>query len=132
MYKRILLCLSLSLFNFSTKAAQSLLISSGTTGTKCSADVYRTNELKAHFIIVVTGGSGTLVPTIQGKDYVNNYYVLLQGNTISGTGTTVLKIGLGLAVSPNNVTADYLPDVYRVCVTASGNLAYGVTLNMGP
>lgn len=87
-----------------------------TAATVNSAD--QTNDVyhRAHVIVNVSAyTSGNYTPKLQGKDPVSgNYYDLLTGTAMSGTGTQVLKIGPGLAASANAAAADVLPRVWRV------------------
>lgn len=74
----------------------------------------------AHIVIDVTAVTATpsVVFTIQGKDKVSGeYYTILASSAITTTGTTVLKVGAGLAASANSVANDVLPNIWRVIAT---------------
>lgn len=91
----------------------------------------------AHIVIDVTAitvGLGTgLTPTIQGYDSVSGkYYALLVGSTITGTGTTVLKICPGITAVANSSASDMMPDEWRVSMANDTTTAtYTVSVNYG-
>jgi hypothetical protein len=59
--------------------------------------------------------SGTFTPKIQAKDPVSGqYYDLLAGAAIAGTGTIVLTVYPGIAVSANVSASDVLPGTFRL------------------
>lgn len=81
-----------------------------------------------------TGGTSTIsvVPKIQGKDEVNSvYYDILEGATITGVGTAVLKIYPGITASANVAVSDILPKHIRFVMTHNDavNAQYSVVLN---
>lgn len=70
-----------------------------------------------HVIIDVTSITATpsVTPTIQGYAPVSGvWYDLLVGSAITATGTTVLKVGRGIAASANAAAQDMLPVMWRV------------------
>lgn len=109
-----------------------LLALSARTATTTSSDVVKSTEKGIHVVVRVTvvPGTDTITPKIQAKDFLGNYYDLLVGTAISTTGTTVLKLGPGIAPVANASAADVLPDMYRVVVThsAGSSFTYSVTL----
>lgn len=114
---------------------QTIAASAARTATFTSDDFQNIDSAKGgHLIVDVTAGTGfNLTPKIQGKDSVSGkYYDLLIGVAITATGTTVLKIYPGIAVSPNVAASDILPRTWRVVVTAadatSATYSVGVSL----
>lgn len=60
----------------------------------------------------------SVVFTIQGKDPASgNYYTILASAAITGTGTTVLRVGPSLTAAANTIANDTLPAVCRVIAT---------------
>lgn len=108
--------------NFGNLSSVMLPSASRTATEVVSADINNPQWRGAHFIINVTAyNASTLTPTIQAKDPVSGtYYSLLVGNSISSTGTTVLKIYPGAATIANGVAADMLPKTFRIKMNASG------------
>jgi hypothetical protein len=78
----------------------------------------------AHVIVDVTAGSGlNIIFTVQGKDPVSGKaYTLLASPIITGTGTTVLRIGPHLTAA-TSIAKDYIPSVVNVAVTQSGGVS---------
>lgn len=73
-----------------------------------------------HLVVDVTAVTATpsITVTVAGVDRVSGKtYTLLASAAITGTGTTVLKIGRGLTAAANSVANDVLPPVFRVTVT---------------
>ena len=105
--------------------------SAARTATYTSADQVDPNAEGLHLIINVTASADTpsIVPKIQGKGPLGNYYDLLVGVAMTGTGTQVLKLGPGIAPVANGASADYLPDIWRVVVTAAD--ADSITYSVG-
>lgn len=129
----ILLCPLISLQVF---ASQDILIPKAAYTTSQTSPVQvKTQEQVIHVIINVTSApnSGTLTPTIFAQDALGNSYPLVIGAAISTTGITVLKVGRGIGQITNQASADYVPDLYYVTVTAStaNTATYGVTINRG-
>jgi hypothetical protein len=100
-------------------AERIILASAARTATATGADQADPNAEGLHLIINVTAVTATpsVVPTIQGKSPVGTYYDVLVGAAITATGTTVLKIGPGIAAVANAAAADILPDTWRVVLT---------------
>lgn len=102
-----------------------LLASAARTATVNGDDQSDANAEGVHVIINVTALAATpsVVPKIQGKGPLGNYYDLLVGTAITdvtvGTppATIVLKLGPGIAPVANAAAADYLPDTWRVVMT---------------
>jgi hypothetical protein len=101
------------------------------TATPTIADQSDPNAEGLHVIINVTAVTATpsVVPTLQGKGPLGTYYDLLVGTAITATGTTVLKLGPGIAPVANGAAADYLPDIWRVVMTHgdADSITYSVT-----
>lgn len=124
--KRILVGLLLS-FAATCSFAQmrnvegTLFASAAVTTTQNSQDMANDTYSGVHVVIDVTVfGAGTLTPKIQGKDPTSGkYYDILTGAAINATGTTVLKIFPGMAVSANVSASESLPRTWRVVLTKS-------------
>lgn len=113
----------------------SILASAARTATTTSDAVRLHHAVAMHVIINVTAVASTpsVVPTIQGFDSTSGvYYDLLVGNAITATGTTVLKIGLGMAASANASAQDLIPHTIRVKMTHadSDSITYSVGCNV--
>lgn len=109
-----------------------VLTSSARTATQTlSPDITNPQWRGGHFIIDVSAyTSGTLTPTIQGKDSASGqYYDILVGSAISATGVTVLKVYPGIAASANAAASDVLPRVWRFKMT--GTATPVVTYSVG-
>lgn len=79
----------------------------------------------AHIVINTTAyTSGTYTPHVQGKDPNSGvYYDILVGtgsNTVTGTGTIVLKVYPGTGAIAGGATNDMLPQIWRLQMVASG------------
>lgn len=109
-----------------------LLPSAARTATSVvSADITNTQWRGGHFIVNVSAyASGTYTPTIQGKDPASGtYYTILEGNAISATGTTVLKVYPGATPIAGGVASDIIPKTFRVSMAASSTAT--VTYSVG-
>jgi hypothetical protein len=99
-----------------------------------SDDIQNFNAKGVHVIIDVTAVTATpsITVTLQGKDFASGkYYTILASAAITGTGTTVLKVFPGSAVSANSTANDIAPYIVRVSV-ANGDtdsITYSVGLN---
>lgn len=70
-----------------------------------------------HLTIDATASAATpsVVVTILGVDRASSStYTLLASAAITGTGTTVLRVGPGLTAAANTVANDVLPPVIRI------------------
>lgn len=103
---------------------ETLLASSTKTASFNGDDVANLGYRGGHIVIDVTAASGTsptLVVTVQGKDPTSGkYYTILASASITGTGTTVLRIFDGATVAANTAANDVLPPVWRVISTIGG------------
>lgn len=84
------------------------------------------------FVIDCTAVTSTpsVVFTISGVDRLSGkVYTVLASAAITGTGTTVLRVGPGLTAAGNLVANDVLPSVIRV--TATHGDADSITYSMG-
>lgn len=89
-----------------------------------------------HLIIDATAASATpgVTFTIQGKDPASGkYYTILASAAITGTGTTVLRVGPGLTAAANLVANDMIPSVWRVAITVADadSLTYSLGASLG-
>lgn len=105
--------------------------SAARTATTNGSDTVNYNGSFLHVVIDVTAAADTpsVVFTIQGKDVVSGkYYTLLASAAITGTGTTVLRVGPGLTAAANLVASDILPRTWRVIATHadSDSITYSV------
>lgn len=92
------------------------------------------NERHVGLILVinVTAASATpsVVFTIQGKCPVSGaYFTLLASAAVTGTGTTVLRIFPGSAVTSNLAANDQLPRTWRLSVAHAD--ADSITYSVG-
>ena len=86
----------------------------------------------AHVVIDCTASAATpsVVFTVSGVDRASGkVYTLLASAAITGTGTTVLRIGPGLTAAANLVANDVLPPVIRF--TATHGDADSITYSLG-
>lgn len=136
----LLIALPTALYaQFSSNAGFTLLSSAARTATTVTTGECCANSqsvwTQIHAVInvsVYTAGSYT--PKIQGKDPVSgNFYDLLVGSAINSTGTTVLKVGPGLAPSANASAQDILPRIWRMTFSgaSSPNMTFSVGINPG-
>jgi hypothetical protein len=85
-----------------------------------------------HLVVDVTAVTDTpsIVVTVLGVDRVSGKtYTILASAAITGTGTTVLRVGQGLTAAANLVANDSLPPVFRIRVTHAD--ADSVTYSVG-
>ena len=74
--------------------------------------------------------SGSYTPHVQAKDPVSgNYYDLLVGTALNGTGTTVLSVYPGIAASANVSASANLPRTWRVQLIGASTPS--MTLSIG-
>lgn len=97
-----------------------LLASAARTATVNTADQINPGKSGVEIIIDVTAIAATpsVVFTIQGFDPLSGkYYTILASAAITGTGTTVLRVGPGLTAAANTVANFNLPRNWRVACT---------------
>lgn len=96
-----------------------------------STEVSMTGALGAHFALYCTtnGSTVTINPTISVYDDAGSAYYSLLTSTITGTGHTVLKLGIGLE-STTDIQNDYLPENVRVQITHSTTDAVSYSLEV--
>ena len=107
--------------------------SAAITATATSADLSNPTHHGAKFIINVSAyTSGNITPRIQAPvpSSPSTYYDILVGTAISSTGTTVLKIGPGIAASSNAAAQDSLPPVYRVVLGGASSPVMTVSVDV--
>lgn len=119
-----------------------LLPSAARTATVTGADQVNLGHRGVHVVINVTALSATpaVTPKIQGKTASGVYYDILVGTAITdvtvGTppSTTVLKVYPGITPVANGAASDFLPNVWRVVLTAadSDSLTYSVDAVLMP
>jgi hypothetical protein len=74
--------------------------------------------------------AGTYTPHLQGKDNVSGqYYDMLVGPAIGGTGTTVLRVYPGMSPIANQANGDVLPRTWRLQLV--GATGQNMTLSVG-
>ncbi len=84
-----------------------------------------------HLTIDVTAATGppSAAVSILGVDRVSaKPYTLIASAAITGTGTTILKVGPGLTAAGNLVANDVLPPVIRIAPvhTGSDSITYSI------
>lgn len=100
------------------KSDITVLASAARTATVNSSD-FEGSANAANVVIDVTAASATpsITVKIQGKDVLSGaYYDILTSAAITGTGTTVLKVGPGTTAAANLAVSETLPNVWRVRV----------------
>lgn len=110
-----------------------VLASAARTATPDTVELEVAGYRGLHLIIDCTAAADTpsVVFTIQGVDRVSaKVYTILASAAITGTGTTILRVGPGLTASANVVANDVLPPVIRILAThADGDsITYSVGL----
>lgn len=86
-------------------------------------------------IVDVTAKSDTptLTVTIQGEDQTSsNTWTVLATSGLTGTGTTVLRVAPGIAVSANATASDVVPAYFTLdCAhTDSDSITYSVAMQI--
>lgn len=103
------------------------------TASLNSADIQRTTEKGIQVItnITIAPGGDTLTIKVQGKDNLGNYYDILANAATAATGITTLTICPGMNFVANVSNGNFVPDIYRVVVTASAgtSFTYSVCIN---
>lgn len=87
--------------------------------------------VKAVLDVTAVPGVDTVQLVIEGKDATSGkYYTILQAAARVATGTDVLTVYPGNAVTANVSASDVLPDVYRARVvhSAGTNFTYSLSL----
>lgn len=115
--------LALAQTNTGNLAAQILPSAARTAATVNSGDQTNVQWLGGHIIVNISAyTSGTMTPSIQGKDPVSgNYYTILTGTALNSTGTTVLKVYPGITAAANASVSDILPKVWRVQILGASS-----------
>lgn len=112
-----------------------LLASAARTTTTNSPTQANIEARGCHVMINVTAIAATpsVVPKIQGFDPVaENWYDILEGDAITATGKTVLKVYPGIVGSPNASADDLLPKTWRVRMehADTDSITYSVGANV--
>jgi len=111
------------------------LASLARTATATSDDLTNSGFRGIHVIIDMTAvtATGSVTPTIQGKDPVSGeYYTILVGTAISTESTNVLRVYPGLTASANSIANDIIPSKFRVVMTHGNgvSMTYSVGINL--
>lgn len=112
-------------------SAQSLTASTAGGSAYNSTAIDLGGALGAHFVFNLTSNASTanINPTISHYSTAGGIYYSLLTSTISATGATVLKLGIGLE-STTNQQNDYLPQKVRLSVTHSTTSAVTYSIGM--
>ena len=112
------------------KDGQVLLESAARTAT---VSTVMTTDCKAGiFVIDVTAATATpsVVFTIAGVDPASDKtFTILTSAAITGTGTTVLRVGPELTAAANTIAKDYLPQAIKITATHAD--ADSITYSLG-
>lgn len=112
------------------KAEFVVLASAARTATTTSDDFIVPYGRTLSLIIDRTASAATpsVVPTIRGVTPLGVVYDVLAGAAITGTGTTVLRVGHGCPETANLSTGMPLPATFRLVMTAADadSLTYSV------
>jgi len=101
--------------------------SAGANGADISMDAIKAMQLVID-ITTLAGTAPTLTVTVQGKDPVSGkYYTILASTALNATGTTVLRIGVGLPVTANLSANDFMPRTWRIVTAIGGSAGQAVT-----
>lgn len=116
---------------------RTLYASAARTATPTAVTVRAGRYKGIHLVIDVTAVTATpsVVPKIEGVDSVSGaVYTLLTGAAITATGTTVLKVYPGIAVSANVSASDVLPETIKVTLTHgdADSITYTVAAHLIP
>lgn len=99
-----------------------------------STDQTNSSFMCGHIIVTVSAyTSGNYTPKLQAKDAASgNYYDILVGLPMSGTGTQVLKVCPSVGQIVNGATADFLPRIWRVQLNglSTPSMTFSVGLNL--
>lgn len=102
------------------RAQVELYASAARTTTPTAVTFDAGTAASLHLVIDVTAATATpsVVPTIDAYDALSGkWYNMLTGLAITATGTTVLKVGRGIAAVANAAAADALPGHLRLTMT---------------
>lgn len=102
-----------------------LLMTLAAAAASANGDDQRNDNCRGITVIVdltaVSGTSPTCVVTIEGLDpQSGKYFTLLASASLTGVGTTILKVFPGATASANAVANDQLPKFWRVKTTIGG------------
>lgn len=107
-----------------------LITATGATTTQTTPDQINYNGRCVKVVLdMTTVGTGSVTPTIQGKDAASGkYYTLLAGAAVVTNVTNVYTVCPGITVAANVSAADVLPRTWRVNVVANNANATTYTL----
>jgi len=74
----------------------------------------------------ISSGAGSLVVTIKGQTSSGYEYTLLTSESLSGVGSTPLRIFPGATPSENAVANDVVPSTVFISVDVTGTITYGI------
>jgi len=120
LFKRLLQRITVLINQDVTNGTAAILPAIARVAGATSSNVSNPKWRGAHFIIEVTAAAGSPSVTfeIQARNAASgNYYRMLVSEPILTTGTHILKIYPGIPPSPNRVSSDILPAVFRVVTT---------------
>jgi hypothetical protein len=108
-----------------------LITAAGATTTQATADQTNYNGRCVKVVLdMTTVGTGSVTPTIQGKDAASGkYYTLLAGAAVVTNVTNVYTVCPGVTATANVSASDVLPRTWRVNVVA--NNANPTTYTLG-
>lgn len=116
--------------------AAEVIASGAINATGNSADMTNENARGALVIVdisAVSGTSPTLTVKLQAKDPISGHYADIPGATttaLNATGTTLLVVYPGAAVTANSSVSQPLPRTWRVAYTLGGSASPTVTASV--
>lgn len=120
LFKRLLERITILIDQDVPNGTAAILPSEARVAGATSDDIPNPKWRGAHFVIEVTEttGSPSVTFEVQARNTTSgNYYRMLISDPIVATGTHILKIYPGIPPSPNRVSSDVLPSVFRVVTT---------------
>jgi hypothetical protein len=111
------------------------VLASGTYDTDADSADYQNPNFKGVLLTIdITAEAGThaLVVTIQGKDPASGKYsTILASASLTGVGTTQLRVYPGLTAASNLVASDVLPAEWRVNFNHTKTASSTFTMSVG-
>lgn len=117
--------------NKSTEVLLPLVARTGTP-TANAMDNVSINNLTIIITVTAITATPSVVPVIEARDPASeDYYPLLTGAAITGTGTTVMKVGPDMPITANLSAQDMIPkDIrFRFAHADADSITYSVGLN---
>jgi hypothetical protein len=110
--------------------SEKIVVPAGTTVTKTVS--FETLGGKSVLLLVnLSAGAGSLVVQVNGDSAEGYSWGILTSSSLSGTGTTVLRISPDLSASANVTAKDIVPPTVQVVATVTGTLTYGIDASLG-